>query len=65
MFDEVCSELRDLFHDAIVDLITEEDADELAPKFSEIADDCNIFYTDDGLAVVCGEVTYGISIQKL
>lgn len=54
MFDEVCSDLRDTIHDAIVDLLEQPDRDELCPDFHKVADGCEIIFTDSGLGVVCG-----------
>lgn len=65
MFDKICSELRDVIHDAIRDLQEAADIDELAPEFSNIADGCDIITIDDGLVLICGEDMYSIALCKI
>ena len=65
MFDKICSELRDVIHNAIRDLQEAADIDELAPEFSNIADDCDVITTDDGLMLICGEDMYSIALCKI
>ncbi len=50
MFDELCSELRDIIHGAIDENTVE---------------GISMTYTDDGIAVTVGEELYSISIQKV
>lgn len=64
MFDELCSALRDVIHDAI---------DESINGFTEVecllaernVDGVTMTFTDDGLAIAVGEELYSISIQKV
>lgn len=63
MFDEICSEIRDIIHDSIDDsLINSNLADLLSERGVEGA--C-IQFTDDGLAISIGDDLYSVSIQKI
>ena len=63
MFDEICSEMRDIIHDAIDASVVGTDLEDLLAE-REVEGLC-IQYTDDGLAISVGEDLYSVSIQKV
>ena len=63
MFDEICSEMRDIIHDAIDASVVGTDLEDLLAE-REAKGLC-IQYTDDGLAISVGKDLYSISIQKV
>ncbi len=66
MFDGSCSDLSRTFYDAILDLVRAKDFDELAPDFYDVAKNGgDVCLTDDGLAIICGEAEYSVSIERL
>ena len=63
MFDEICSEIRDIIHDAIDASVVGTDLEDLLAERG--VEGMCIQFTDDGLAITIGEELYGISIQKV
>lgn len=63
MFDEICSEIRDIIHDTIVCSIEGIEFEEFLEERG-LSSPC-IQLVDDGLALAIGEDLYSISIQKV
>lgn len=63
MFDEICSEMRDLIHDVIDDSLFNSNLGDLISERG--VESVCIRFTDDGLAISIGDDLYGISIQKV
>ena len=63
MFDEICSEMRNIIHDAIDASLTGSDLEDLIAERG--VESVCIQFIDDGLAISIGEELYSISIQKV
>lgn len=63
MFDEICSELRDIIHDAIDASVVGTDLEDLIVERG--VEGLCIQFTDDGLVISVGEDLYSINIQKV
>lgn len=63
MFDEICSEMRDLIHDVIDDSLINSNLGDLISERG--VEGVCIQVTDDGLAISIGNDLYSISIQKV
>ena len=63
MFDEICSEMRGIIHDAIDAATVGTDLEDLLAERG--AEGMCIQFVDDGLAISIGEDLYSVSIQKV
>ena len=64
MFDDICSEIRNIIHDAIDENVvgwTELEAILAERKVEGVC----MTYVDDGIALTVGKDMYSISIQKV